>query len=312
VTTPSQPDPAAEKRIGQYLRPLRDLAAYALIAAPAVFLFVAVISLFGEDFTTRTRNSFGAFVSTETVFFPLAAVILALGVKPVHPKAKLIVMIALGEYAVASFFGVIFGLLFGVSGTAAIDAAAAFNALLIRVAWLAVLGLTEYAVLQLWLSFYPRPASQPGVYGQPQPQPYQYGQQPPYGQQPGVYGQQPGVYGQQQPYGAPAPGPVPPGTPTPPPVATQPFSMPPAPFGQYPAVPSPGWGATAPAAAPQSAPPAVPQSAPPATPQSAPPATPAVPFAEPTQPVPPPADRTEVLPQDRPGFGPADQDPPRS
>ncbi|GIE28876.1 hypothetical protein Ait01nite_019210 [Actinoplanes italicus] len=291
MTTPSQPQPAAEKPIGQYLRPLRDLAAYALIAAPAVFLFVAVISLFGEDFTARTRSSFGSFVSTETIFFPLAAVILALGVKPVHPKAKLITMVALGEYAVASFFGVIFGLLFGVSGIAAIDAAAAFNALLVRVAWLAVLGLAAYAVLQVWLGVYPRPAQQPGVYGQPQPQPYQYG--PPPG------------YGQQQPYGAPPPGPVPPGTPMPPPVATQPFSAPPAtygqgsasPYGHYPAVPTPppppGWGAT-----------------PPPPPSSAPPA---VPFAEPTQPVPPPpADRTEVLPEDRPGFGPADQDPPRS
>jgi hypothetical protein len=302
VTTPSQPDPGAAKPLGQYLRPLRDLAAYVLIAASAVFLFAAVINLFGENFTARTRYSFGSFVNLETVFFPLAAVILALGVKPVHPKAKLITMIALGEYAVASFFGVIFGLLFGVSGIAAGDVAAAFNALLVRVAWLAVLGLAAYAVLQIWLGVYPRPVSQPGVYGQPQP--YQYGPPPGYGQQ------QPGVYGQQPPYGAPGPGPVPPGTPTPPPVATQPFSVPPAPFGQYPAVPQPGWGVNAPQSAPpapQSAPPA-PQSAPPA-PQSAPPA---VPFAEPTQPVPPPADRTEVLPQDRPGFGPADQDPPRS
>ncbi|MEU4624231.1 hypothetical protein AB0G04_30175 [Actinoplanes sp. NPDC023801] len=307
MTTPSQPDQAAEKPIGQYLRPLRDLAAYALIAASAVFLFVAVISLFGEDFTARTRSSFGSFVNLETILFPFAAVILSLGVKPVHPKAKLITMIALGEYAVASFFGVIFGLLFGVSGIAAIDAAAAFNALLVRVAWLALLGLTAYAVLQIWLGVYPRPVSQPGVYGQPQPQPYQYG--PPPG------------YGQHQPYGAPAPGPVPPGTPMPPPVATQPFSVPPAPYGQYPSVPPPVWGAASPPHAPQSAPPAAqhsappatPYSAPPATPYSAPPAAPAVPFAEPTQPVPPPpADRTEVLPQDRPGFGPADQDPPRS
>jgi hypothetical protein len=293
VTTPPQPDPAAGKTIGQYLRPLRDLAAWVLIAAPAVFLFVAVISLFGEDFTTRTRYSFGSFVNAETVFFPLAAVVLALGVKPVHPKARLITMLALGQYAVASFFGVIFGLLFGVSGIAAQDAADAFNALLVRVAWLAVLGLAGYAILQIWLGFYPTVKPQPGVYGQP----YQYGPPPGYGQQqygaPAPGQQQPygtPVPGQQQPYGGPVPGPVPPGTPTPPPVATQPFSVPPAPFGQYPAVPPPAWGA----------------------------APPPPPFAEPTQPVPPPAppvlpesDRTTVLPDDRPGFGPAAQDPPR-
>jgi hypothetical protein len=281
VTTPPQPGPAAEKPIGQYLRPLRDLAAYTLIAAPAVFLFVAVISLFGDDFTARTRYSFGSFVNVETVFFPIAAVLLALGVKPVHPKARLITMLALGEYAVASFFGVIFGLLFGVSGIAAQDAADAFNALLVRVAWLALLGVAAYAVLQIWLGHYPTVKPQPGVYGRP----YQYGPPPGYGQQP--------------PYGAPAPGPVPPGTPVPPPVATQPFNVPPAPFGQYPPVPPPAWGPA--------------------------PTPPAVPYAEPTQPVPPPvssvpppvpsappaSDHTEVLPEDRPGFGPAAQDPPR-
>jgi hypothetical protein len=288
VTTPPQPDPAAEKTIGQYLRPLRDLAAWVLIAAPAVFLFVAVISLFGEDFTARTRYSFGSFVNAETIFFPLAAVLLSLGVKPVHPKARLIAMLALGEYAVASFFGVIFGLLFGVSGIAAQDAAGAFNALLVRVAWLAVLGMAGYVLLQIWLGFYPTVKAQPGVYGQP----YQYGPPPGYGQQPPYGAPAPG---HQSLYGAPSPGPVPPGTPTPPPVATQPFSVPPAaPYGQYPAVPPPAWGAAPP---------------------------PPAPFAEPTQPVPPPppppppappaSDRTAVLPEDRPGFGPAAQDPPR-
>ncbi|GIF43421.1 hypothetical protein [Actinoplanes xinjiangensis] len=299
MTTSPQPDPAAEKTIGQYLRPLRDLAVWALIAAPAVFLFVAVISLFGGDFTARTQYSFGAFVNLETIFFPLAAVLLSLGVKPVHPKARLITMLALGEYAVASFFGVIFGLLFGVSGIAAQDAASAFNALLVRVAWLAVLGMAGYAILQIWLGFYPTVKPQPGVYGQPyQHQPQQYGPPPGYGPQPPygapAPGQQPPYAAPgQQPYGGAAPGPVPPGTPTPPPVATQPFSVPPATYGQYPAVQPPVWGA----------------------------ASPPPPYAEPTQPVPPPAppvpsappasDRTAVLPDDRPGFGPAAEDPPR-
>ncbi|GIE79349.1 hypothetical protein Aph02nite_52990 [Actinoplanes philippinensis] len=294
MTTPPQPDPAAEKTIGQYLRPLRDLAAYALIAAPAVFLLVAVFELFRGDFTVQTRYSFGSFVNVETIFFPLAAVMLALGVKPVHPKARLITMLALGEYAVASFFGVIFGLLFGVSGIAAQDAGAAFNALLVRVAWLAVLGVAGYALLQVWLGYYPTVKPQPGVYGQPY-QPQQYGPPPGYGQQP--------------PYGAAMPGPMPPGTPTPPPVATQPFSVPPAPYGQYPAVPPPAWGAAAPP------PPPVPQ-APYAEPtQPVPPHVPPVPSAPPHVPpvpsAPPASDRTEVLPDERPGFGPAAQDPPR-
>ncbi|BEL09765.1 hypothetical protein Q0Z83_079560 [Actinoplanes sichuanensis] len=287
MTTPQQPDPAAEKTIGQFLRPLRDLAVYVLIAAPAVFLFVALLSLFGADFSLSARYSFGSFVNVATVFFPLAAVLLSLGVKPVHPKARLLTMVALGEYAFASFFGVVFGLLFGVSGIAADDALAAFGALLERVAWLGVLGLAGYAVLQIWLGYYPSVKPQPGVYGQP----YQYGPPPGYGRQQPGYGQQ---YGTPQPPAS-FPGPVPPGAPTQPPVATQPFNAgpPPAPYGQYPAVPQPqpGWGPPPP------------------------------PFAEPTQPVPPqvppvpsapPAsDRTEVLPEERPGFGPAAQDPPR-
>ncbi|MDI6098327.1 hypothetical protein QLQ12_06895 [Actinoplanes sp. NEAU-A12] len=321
MTTSPQPEPAAEKPLGQFLRPLRDLAVYALLGAPAVFLFVAVVNLLGADFAGRAQGSFGGFVNLETVFFPLAAVLLALGVTPVHPKARLITLVAVVEYGVASFFGVIFGVLFGVSHLAASSAVAALGALLARVAWLGLLALAGYAVLQIWLGVFsvPRPKPQPGVYGQPYGQaPYgqpSYGQ-PPFGQA-APYGQPPfgapspgqqqfgaPVSGQQQ-FGAPgtaqpqwgSPGSAPPQFgapgPVPPPVATQPFNVPsPATYGQYPAVPPPGWG------------------------------QPPVPPAEPTQQVPkpvstppaaspPPIDRTAVLPEDRPGFGPAAEDPPR-
>ncbi|GAA1602629.1 hypothetical protein [Actinoplanes couchii] len=269
MTTPPQPPPAAEKPIGQYLRPLRDLAAWALVGAPAVFLFAAVIDLFGSDFAAQTRYGFGGDVNLATIAFPIAAVVLALGVQPVHPQARLITLIALIEYGVASFFGVVFGLLFGVSGLAAQSAAAAFTALLTRAAWLALLAVPAYGVLQIWLNVFttPKPKQQPGVYGQPYGQPqqpygyptYQQGSVPPPGQ----------TYG------------------TPPPMATQPFSAQPGPqqpYGAYPPPPAPVWG-------PQPTPPA------PAETQVVPP--------------PPPADSTTVLPPERPGFGPAEQDPPR-
>ena len=125
MTTPPQPTPAGEKPIGQFLRPLRDLAVYALAGLPAVLLFVAVIDLFGTDFVGRTRYSFGSFVNLVTIFFPLAAVLLALVVKPVHPKARLIVLAALIEYGVVAFFGLVFGVLFGISGIASDDPGAA-------------------------------------------------------------------------------------------------------------------------------------------------------------------------------------------
>ena len=334
MTTPPQPAPAAEKPVGQFLRPLRDLATYALLGATAVFLLVDLVDGFRTDFI-------GGFIGLDKVLFPIAAVLLALGVQPVHPKAKLITLVALIEYGVAGFFGVIFDVFFGVSKIAALDAGTAFTALLARTAWLGLLAVPAYAVVQIWLGLFtvPKPKPQPGVYGQPYGQP-QYGQQfgaPQYGQAPPAAPFQPGVV-------PPPPAPQTYGQP----VSTQPFNPGGAPYGQYPAVSQPGWGqppvSGAPAVPfadptrvvpPTSAPPAStpPFSAPPASAPpfsapsasappfsvpsvsapsvSAPPAhTPAPSSAPPAQ-TPPTVERTEVLPPDRPGFGPADEDPPR-
>ncbi|WP_328465373.1 hypothetical protein OHA21_43415 [Actinoplanes sp. NBC_00393] len=286
MTTPSQPTPAGEKPIGQFLRPLRDLAVYALAGLPAVLLFVGVIDLFGTDFFGRTRYSFGSFVNLVTIFFPLAAVLLALAVKPIHPKARLVVLTALVEYAVVAFFGLLFGVLFGISGIATEDPGGAFTQLLTRVAWLGVFAVAAYAVVQIWRGLYhvPKPPPQPGVYGQPQPQ---YGQ-PPYGQP--QYGQ---PYGQPQPqYGQPQP---------------PPYGAPPPGYGQQP--PPPVYGQPQPGAQPAWNQPPVPT-----PPVGNPPPSsgaPAPGAPEPTQVVPRAEDRTEKLPEDRPGFGPADQDPPR-
>ncbi|AEV81946.1 Protein piccolo [Actinoplanes sp. SE50] len=281
--------PPEGKPIGQYLTPLRDLAAYVLVGAPAVFLLATVLNLFGDGFGARAAASFGGFISLETIGMPLAAVLLALGIKPVHPRARLITLAAVIEYAVMAFFGVIFGLLFGVINIASYDAGAAFSALLARVAWLAVFGVAGYAVLQIWRGVYmvPKPQMPPGVYGQPQSYGQPYGQPAAYPAS-GIYGQAPsyppGTYGQppqpQPPHAQPVPPPAPPVVSrTQPPVASQ--AQPPA-WNQPPVV------------APPVAPP---------------------PLAEPTQVVPrgepEPIDRTSVLPEERPGFGPADADPPR-
>ncbi|WIM97364.1 hypothetical protein ACTOB_000876 [Actinoplanes oblitus] len=319
MTTP-QPTPAEGKPIGQYLTPLRDLAAYVLVGAPAVFLFTAVISLFKDGFV----GSFGGFVNLATLFMPLAAVLLAHVLEPVHPKARLITLAAVVEYAVMGFFGVIFGLLFAVIKQATFDPGGAFLSLLAEVAWLAVYGLVAYAMFQIWRGMYtvPKPATPPGVYGRPQygtpyGQPPAYGApQPPFPGQPGTppatYGQPtppPATYG--QPTAAPAAAPAP-AAPAPAPV------FPPGTYGQpapppswnQPPVTTPPVGTATPASAPPaSAPPA---SAPPASawPASAPPASappaPAAPAVDPAA-----IDRTTKLPDDRPGFGPADADPPR-
>jgi hypothetical protein len=191
VTSQPQPGP------GEYLRPLRDLAAWALVGAPAVLLFVAIIRLIpaGDGFGDRAQDSFYAFVNVPTTFFPLAAVVLALLVRPAHPKARLITLIAAVEYAVAAFFAVVFGILVGLIQIAGFSVRTAFEELLVRVAWLAVFALAGFAVYRIWRGMFhvPKPVAQPGVYGQPQ-----YGMPGAYPGQPG-YGPPPGYPGQPQP-----------------------------------------------------------------------------------------------------------------
>nr|WP_296067295.1 hypothetical protein [uncultured Actinoplanes sp.] len=277
MTSQPQAAPGEGKTAGQYLRPLRDLAAYVLVGATAVLLFVAIVRLIPsstQGYSLRTQDAFYGFVNTQTVFFPLGAVLLALLVRPRHPKARLVVLAALAEYAVAAFFGVFFGLLIGVINHASNNGArTAFEEFLVRVAWLAVLGVAAYAVFRIWQGLFhvAQPQPQPGVYGTPpQYNPAAYPGQPGYGPHPG----QPGF----PPPGHPAPQSAPPaygpgvyGSPTPP---------------QQP----PAWNQ------------------PPVTMPAAPPS----PSTDPTQVVPPSEpDRTAKMPEDRPGFGPADQDPPR-
>jgi hypothetical protein len=196
VTSQPQPAPGSAS---QYLRPLRDIAAYVLVAATAAMLFVAMIRLIpsgvGLDFGSRAQDSFYSYVNVPTIFFPLGAVLLALLVRPQHPRAKLITLIALIEYAVAAVFAVVFGILVGLIKIASFSARTAFEELLVRLAWLAVFGVAAFAVYRIWrhLFYTPKPKPQAGLYGQPA-----YGV-------PGSYPGQPG-YGQPGPAGAGQPG----------------------------------------------------------------------------------------------------------
>jgi hypothetical protein len=351
VTSQPQPAPGEGRSASQYLRPLRDLAAYALLAAAAAMLFVAVVRLIpsgvGLDFGSRAQDSFYGYVNLPTILFPLGAVLLSLLIQPQHPKAQLVTVIALVEYVVAAVFAVIFGILVGLIKIANFSVRTAFEELVLRAGWLVVFAVAAFATFQVWRHLYyvPKPKAPPGVYGQPQyGAPGAYPGQPGYGQpgpgQPGGLGQ-PG-YGQPA-YGQPGYGPPPgygqPGQPTPPGYGQQPTypGMPPG------AAPQPGtWGHPPVSAqpAPVSAQPA--QGTPPPGPyapepgqvpgpygSSAAPAYPAAPgqgtpqaygsaFSEPTQavprhesPDPAPDDRTEVVRDERPGYGPADEGPPR-
>jgi hypothetical protein len=319
LSTQPEPVPGRGSTAGRHLRPLRDLAALILVAAAAVMLFVAVIRLIpsvdGDSFSTRAQVSFDQFINLTSVGLPLLAVLLATLVLPEHPKAKLITTVALVEYAVMAFFGILFGFFVGLIDIAAFSGRSAFEEFFRRGAWLAVFGIAGFAVVQLWRNLY-YPARPPGIYGQPAP-----GQQfgpPPGGPQPGPqqYGAPTQAYGQpgpQQPYGQPgwdqAP---PPGQQGHPPVTPSYTSQT---FGQ----PPPG----APAPPPQSGPagPFVPEpghphgsesgsgfgsygSAPPDDAYGAAPGYP--PPADPTQVLPGEPDRTRTTNPDRPGYGEPD------
>jgi len=242
---PQQPPHPPGRPVVQVIRPLRDLTAYALVAAPAIWLFVAVVRLIpsgvGQDFLTRVQNSFYSFVNLELLVLPLAAVLLATVVQPMHKHAKLITIVALVEYAVAGFFAVVFGFLIALVKISGWSARVAFEEFLVRAAWLAVFGAAAYAVFLIWrnLFYTPKPKTPPGMYGQPQ-----QWQQQPYGQ-PG-YQQQPGF--------PPPAGYGPPGPAQQQPAATQPLhpsgqqygqqqpgQQQPGQWGQPPA--APGWGA---------------------------------------------------------------------
>jgi hypothetical protein len=326
VTSQPPPAPGEVKPAGQYLGQLRDLAAYVLVGATAVFLFVALLELIpsgpGDDFGGRVAGSFDNFVNLVTIAFPIAAVLLALLVRPRHPRARLIVLVALVEYAVMAFFGLLFGVLIGLINLAARSGVrAAFEGLLVRLAWLAVFGVAAYAVYLIWrnLFYVPKPKPQPGVYGQPQYGPPGYGPPAHPGFGPPHQGQpHPGQPHPGQPHpGQPLPGQPHPGQPQP----GQPQSGPPAQGypphqgGQQPGTPpapsyapgvygpgAPSWNqpaATMPTAAPTET-----QPVPPATGYPTAPATPEATQVVP-QSVPPAVDRTEVIRDDHPG-GPRD------
>ncbi|WP_067496368.1 hypothetical protein [Actinoplanes sp. TFC3] len=272
---------------------------YALIGAPAIWLFVAIIRLIpsgvGLTFLSRAQNSFYSYVNLEIILLPLAAVLLAHLIQPRHRQARLVTVVALIEYAVAAFFAVVFGFLIAIVKIAGSSIRVAFEELLVRVAWLAVFAVAAYAVFMVWQTLYSAPKPQPSPYGSspygsspyggPQQAPHggpQQHSQPPWGQP--QQGQQ-GGYPGQAPYGQPGggqpggfPGPQPGGAQQPGASAGSQGGASAEPWGQAPA-----WGGPTtqqpavnyPQGAPFSSPPASPSpaSAPPSfgAPASAPP-----------------------------------------
>lgn len=161
---------------------LRELAALVLLGANGVFLLVALIGLvpsnsFNDQFTSRAEQSFSDFVNAVTIGFPLLAILLVTYFGGLTARAKVIGTVALVELAISIFFGVLFGFVVGLVALSDGDFRPVLEAFLVRVAWLAVLGIAAYATFVIWKTVFPqapRPAQpagwapQPG-YGPPPP-----------------------------------------------------------------------------------------------------------------------------------------------
>jgi hypothetical protein len=86
----------------------RALAAWALVAYVAVWLFFTFFDwVLPGDGSFSARSAGAGFDDLRVIVMPVLAVLLAAHVTPAVPGAKLIASIALIEYALALFFGVI-------------------------------------------------------------------------------------------------------------------------------------------------------------------------------------------------------------
>jgi len=223
---------AGDRKARQATEPLRELAALALLGGNAVFLLIAVLSLFftfdnwAIGFGARADATFNDFSGLIAIGFPVIAVLLATHIPPMVGRARVITLVALGEYAVSGFFGLIAFIgrfasrldsppVLGESGLRR-----AFEGLFGGMIWLGLLAFAAYVVYRVWaiVFFVPKPRyAYPPTYGQPYPG------QPTYTQPPQTY--QPGYAqpGYQSPYALPAGSPVPVGSPVGSPFASSPF-----------------------------------------------------------------------------------------
>jgi hypothetical protein len=241
-----------DRKARQATEPLRELGALALLGGNAVFLLIAVLSLFftfddwAIGFGARADATFNDFAGLIAIGFPVAAVLLATHVPPMLGRARLITLFALVEYAVSGFFGLI---AFIGRFASRLDSAPAlgqsglrraFEGLFAGMVWLSLLAFAAYVVYRVWaIVFYvPKPRyAYPPSYGQPYPGQPTYSQ-PPQGYQTG-YAQP--VY--QSPYALPAGSPVPVSSPATPSmtgsVPPSALSFPTSGAGGWPSVPAP-------------------------------------------------------------------------
>ncbi|MBT8225957.1 MAG: hypothetical protein HKP61_04195 [Dactylosporangium sp.] len=208
-TQPTEPVASApapeEKDAAQFTKPLRQLAAMALISIEALLLVLALADIFivlitsDDRLLAATGADFARCVNLATITLPLIAVLIATHVRPMIPHAKTITGIAIIEYLVVAVLGLLTMIMGFVGQVSDFDLISSTSKGRVIIELFERMGLLAGLAVALLLTFrvyqgmfaVPRPVGYPqGSYGQ-----QQYGQQH-YGQPQAQYGQQ--QYGQQQ------------------------------------------------------------------------------------------------------------------
>jgi hypothetical protein len=154
VTFPSTP-PTGDTEASQFTKPLRELAAFVLLAGNAVLLFLSITSLifvvdgWASEFGRRAADTYYGFVGQTSILVPLIAMLIATHIRPPVRHARTITLAALAEFLVSAFFGVVTFI-----GAFAEDVANGrgstvrfiFENLITRTVWLAFFALAGYVV----------------------------------------------------------------------------------------------------------------------------------------------------------------------
>jgi hypothetical protein len=168
----TNPNPFSGGAVGRVVAAPRALAAWALLAFTALFLFFTFFSWLLGPGSFSGRSASAGFRNLFEMALPVLAVILATYIAPVLPGARVMAVIALAEYAVALFFGVI-TLLIGLGAVldnvdTAWDSFNALQYLVMGLAALALIAIAAYVTLRAFLSlggrvpnFTPGPATPP-------------------------------------------------------------------------------------------------------------------------------------------------------
>jgi hypothetical protein len=93
--------------VGRILATPRALAAWTLVAYAALSLFFAFLFWLLGDGSFSSRSASAGFRNLFDLAMPIVAVVLAVYIAPQVPLARVIALIAVLEYTVALFFGIV-------------------------------------------------------------------------------------------------------------------------------------------------------------------------------------------------------------